>query len=122
MLAVYSRQRNDITEGCGPFLTALASLDGEQLVLDGEVVLVGPDGAARAFQDSFSVVASKSAPAAGDELRIYLFDCLHRNGVDLIDEPLRSRLDALHEVAPARLAMPNLRPKSLEEAAGFYRD
>jgi DNA ligase-1 len=121
-VAVYSRQRNDITEGCGPLMTGLAALDGEQLLLDGEVVLVGPDVAARPFQDSFSVIASKSAPVGGDELRIYLFDCLHRNGVDLIDEPLSTRLDALRAVAPAGLTMPNLRTKSPEEAAGFYRD
>jgi DNA ligase-1 len=121
-IAVYSRQGNDITEGCAPFLASLASLQAEQLVLDGEVVLVGPLGAPRPFQDSFSVVASKSAPTPGDALRIYLFDCLHRNGVDLLDETLSARIDALRAVAPAELWMPHLRTTSSDEAQRFYAD
>jgi DNA ligase-1 len=119
---VYSRQGNDITEGCKPLLKALASLQAECLVLDGEVVLIGPEGVARPFQDSFSVVASRSGPVPGDELRVYLFDCLHRDGVDLIDEPLSARLDALRAVTPDSMRMPNLRTKSPGEAARFYAD
>jgi ATP-dependent DNA ligase I len=119
-VAVYSRQGNDITAGCAPFVGSLASLEAEQLVLDGEVVLVGPDERARPFQDSFSVVASKSGPMQGDRLRIYLFDCLHRDGVDLLDEPLSVRLDALQAVAPAELCMPHVRVKGVEEARRFY--
>jgi DNA ligase-1 len=121
-LAVYSRQGNDITGGCAPLMPSLAGLDGDPLVLDGEVVLVGPGAVARPFQDSFSVVASKSGPAPGDELKVYLFDCLHRDGVDLIDEPLSTRLEALHAAAPASLRMPNLRTKSPGDAARFYAD
>jgi DNA ligase-1 len=121
-VAVYSRQGNDITGGCAPFVPSLASLEADQLVLDGEVVLVGPDGAARPFQDSFSVVASRRPPTQGDRLRIYLFDCLHRDGIDLLDEPLSARLDALRAVAPAELRMPNLRAKGLDEARRFDAD
>jgi DNA ligase 1 len=121
-VAVYSRQGNDITAGCAPFVGSLETLAADPLVLDGEVVLVGPDGTARPFQDSFSVVASKSAPAQGDRLQIYLFDCLHRDGVDLLDEPLSARLDALRSVAPAELRMPNLRAKDADEAKRFYAD
>jgi len=121
-IAVYSRQGNDITAGCAPVVDALASLEADAVVLDGEVVLVGPDGGARPFQDSFSVVASKGSAPAGDRLRIYLFDCLHRDGVDLLDEPLSARLDVLRAVAPAELCIPNLRAKSAEEAQPFYAD
>jgi DNA ligase-1 len=119
---VYSRQGNSITEGCAPLLGALAALAADELVLDGEVVLVGPDGIARPFQDSFSVVASKNAPAFGDRLRIYLFDCLHCDGVDLVDEPLTARLDALRTVAPPDLRMPSVRASGLEDATRFHAD
>jgi DNA ligase 1 len=120
-VAVYSRQGNDITEGCRPLLPVFASLAAEALVLDGEVVLVGPDGVARPFQDSFSAMASRSAGLRqGDRLRAYLFDCLHRDGADLLDAPLATRLDALHAVAPPELVIPAARVATPEEAARFY--
>jgi DNA ligase 1 len=121
-VAVYSRQGNDITEGCASLLDELTSLAADSLVLDGEIVLVGPDGAARAFQDSFSAIASKGALAIGDRLRIYLFDCLHRDGEDLLDSPLASRLDALRAAVPAELVVPSARVTTTEDARRFYAD
>jgi ATP-dependent DNA ligase I len=121
-VAVYSRQGNDITEGCASLLDVLASLAVDSLVLDGEIVLVGPDGAARAFQDSFSAIASKGAFATGDRLRVYLFDCLHRDGEDLLDAPLATRLDALRAAVPAELVVPSARVTTVEDARRFYAD
>jgi len=122
-VAVYSRQGNDITEGCGPLLHAFASLSADALVLDGEVVLVGPDGTARPFQDSFSAMASKGAQSnEGDRLRACLFDCLHRDGTDLLDTPLAVRLDALRAVAPQDLIVPAALATTPEDAARFYAE
>ncbi|HEX3344922.1 MAG TPA: ATP-dependent DNA ligase [Polyangiaceae bacterium] len=118
-VAVYSRQGNDVTEGCRPLVPAFAALDAGDLVLDGEVVLSGPDGAPRPFQDSFSALASKSVPA-GDTLRAYLFDCLHRDGVDLLDAPLSARLEALAAVAPPALVVPSARVTTVADAKAFY--
>jgi DNA ligase 1 len=118
-VAVYSRQGNDITEGCRPLLDAFAALKADTLVLDGEVVLVGSDGVARPFQDSFSAIASKAVPP-GDQLRAYLFDCLHRDGADLLDAPLSARLDALAAVAPPELIVPSTRVTTAEAAARYY--
>ena len=105
-----------MTGACGPLLDALISLAGDALVLDGEIVLVGPDGSARPFQDSFSAIASKGELGAGDRVRIYLFDCLHRDGEDLLDAPLRTRLEALRAVAPSELIVPAARVASVEDA------
>ncbi len=121
-VAVYSRQGNDITQGCAPLLPALASLGASALVLDGEVVLVGADGIARPFQDTFSAIASKGAVPPGDRLRVYLFDCLHRDGADLLDAPLAERWSALHAVAPEDLVVPALQVASVEDAKRFYVD
>ena len=118
-VVVYSRQGNDITEGCRPLLDAFAALRADSLVLDAEVVLVGANGAPRPFQDSFSAIASKTAPE-GDRLRAYLFDCLHRDGVDLLDAPLSGRLEALAAVAPPELVVPSKRVTSVEDAKSFY--
>jgi DNA ligase-1 len=120
-VALYSRQGNDITAGCGPLLGALAALDAESLVADGEVVLVDAKGFARPFQDTFSIVASK-VPARGDDrLHVYLFDCVHADGRDLLDEPLSARRDALARAAPEALRMPALRVAGVDEAVAFEK-
>jgi DNA ligase-1 len=119
-VAVYSRQGNDITEACRPLFEALASVVADALVLDGEIVLVGPDGTARPFQDSFSAIASKGALGAGDRVQIYLFDCLHRDGADLLDAPLTTRLEALRAVAPSERIVPAARVATAEDAKRFY--
>jgi DNA ligase-1 len=119
-VAVYSRQGNDITSGVAPIVETLASLEADSAVLDGEVVLVGPDGAPRPFQESFSAIASKGVSREGDCLRVVLFDCLHRDGVDLLDEPLSARLDALRDIAPRELCVPNVRASRPGEVKRFY--
>jgi DNA ligase-1 len=121
-VAIYSRQGHDITAGCAPVVDTLTALDADEAVVDGEVVLVGPDGKARPFQDSFSVVASKGASRTGDRLTIVLFDCLYRNGVELLNEPLSVRVAALHSMAPTSLRMPALRAESLDQARRFAAD
>lgn len=121
-IAVYSRQGNDITEGCRSLLPELASLAADALVLDGEVVLVGSDGLPRPFQDSFSAISSKRPPRMGDRLRIYLFDCLHRDGMDLFDAPLATRLDALRALAPPELLVPTAKVATTADAQRFYAD
>jgi DNA ligase-1 len=121
-VAVYSRQGNDITEGCGPLLDVFRGLAADTLVLDGEVVLVGPDGVARPFQDSFSAMASKGISRPGDQLRPYFFDCLHRDGTDLFDCPLVSRLEALQAVSPHALIVPSARVTVAADARRFYED
>jgi DNA ligase-1 len=121
-VVLYSRQGRDITAGCGSVVLALASVDAEEAVLDGEIVLLGPGGAPRPFQDSFSAIASKGEADAGGNLTVYLFDCLYRDGVDLINEPLSVRAEALRAVAPADLHVPSVRPATLEAAKQFYAE
>ncbi|MDP9000416.1 MAG: ATP-dependent DNA ligase [Myxococcota bacterium] len=121
-VAVYSRQGNDITAGCAPILEALASLRADKAVLDGEVVLVGPDGSARPFQDSFSAMSAKSPIRPGDRLRVAFFDCLHRDGTDLLDDPLSMRLEALHAIASADLCVRNVHATTLDDAKRFYTE
>ncbi len=118
-IAIYSRQGHDITEGCASVVDALISIQADEAVLDGEVVLVGPDGKPRPFQDSFSAVASRGATRAGDRLAVFLFDCLSRDGVELLNERLSDRLEALHSMAPKELCMPSERANDLDAAKSF---
>jgi DNA ligase-1 len=120
-VVVFSRQRNDITAGCEPVLAALAAMKVDSAVIDGEIVLLAPNGVARPFQDTFSTVASKGAVPAGDRLCIFLFDCMHRDGRDLVDEPLSVRLDALAAFAPEDLRMPAKRSTTADGARAFQQ-
>jgi DNA ligase-1 len=120
-VAVFSRQGNDLTGGCAPVLGALGSLAADSAVVDGEVVLVGPSGVARPFQETFSAIASRGAAREGESLRVYLFDCIHKDGRDLLDEPLSVRREALAELAEETLRMPASLAKTADEARAFQR-
>ncbi len=121
-VAVYSRQAGDLTAGCATLLPVLAGLRARAAVLDGEVVLVAADGSARPFQDTFSAVSGGLPSRGGDALRVYLFDCLHLDGRDLLDEPLSARREALACVAPEDLRMPSVVASSADEARELQRD
>jgi DNA ligase-1 len=120
-IAIFSRRGNDITSGCGPVLGALASMPVDTAIVDGEVVLVGPNEVARPFQETFSAIASKGAVRADQSLRVYLFDCVHAAGRDLLDEPLASRRDALAAFVPEALRMPAAIARTLDEARAFQK-
>jgi ATP-dependent DNA ligase I len=121
-IAIYSRQGHDITAGCAPVVDALASIEADEAVLDGEVVLLGPDDRPRPFQDSFSAVASKGMVRVGDRLTVVLFDCLYRDGIELLNEPLSTRVSALRAIVPGSLCMTTLHAGSLDQAKRFAAD
>jgi DNA ligase-1 len=91
---IYTRNLNDVTERV-PGLVALArSLPADVVVLDGEAVGLGDDERPELFQDTMS----RFDVEAGSSLTIRFFDCLHVDGVDLVDRPLHERIEALGRV------------------------
>src|SRR6478609_3372661 len=106
----------------GEAVEAVATLPGGDLVLDGEAIVMLDDGRPAPFQVTGARTAS-SADVAGLRERVplttFLFDVLHRDGVDLIDEPARVRHDALVELAP-RLVVPRLLTDDASAAEQFF--
>jgi DNA ligase-1 len=108
---VFTRSLDDITSRVPEIVADARSLPSERFVLDGEALVVGPDGVARPFQVTAARSATRDAPGAPDAeaedatlagalaLRPYFFDVLHADGRDLIDAPLRERLVVLDRVA-----------------------
>jgi DNA ligase 1 len=95
---IYTRNLNDITHRLPGVVDVARGFDADAFVLDGEVLGVDDDAKPRAFQDTMSSFGRDDASGAGDGLLVTFFDVLHRDGVDLIDEPLSARqvhLDAL---------------------------
>lgn len=92
---VWSRNLHDITEQVTDVVDVVAALPVDQVVLDGEALVVDAAGRPAAFQDT----ASGRGSEATVQLRPYFFDLLHLDGGDLVDEPLHVRRAALERIA-----------------------
>ncbi len=90
-IRLYTRSLDDITERLPEIVEAVAELPLSQLVMDGEVVGLGPAGRPLSFQVIASRTGSSVDVAAGrlrTPLSLFVFDLLHIDGRDLLDEPL----------------------------------
>jgi DNA ligase-1 len=124
-VAVFTRTLDDITARVPEIVEAALSLPVTAAVLDGEAVALAPDGRPRPFQ----VTAARTASQADvgrmrgqTPLTPFLFDLLHLNGIDLIDEPDGERHRLLSEIAPATLLTPRIVTADLAEAEAFFAD
>ena len=121
---VFTRSLDDITDRLPEVVDAARGLPAEVAVLDGEVIALRPDGRPRPFQETAARTAS-----AGDvteqrrrtPLTVQLFDLLHLDGRDLLDEPGSVRRDALLALAP-NLVVPGLVTVDPAAAAEFFAD
>ena len=91
---VWTRTLREVTDGVPELVERVRALPCRTVVLDGETLALDDDGRPRAFQDTMSRFGS-DASDAGVLLSPFFFDLLHLDGRDLLDEPLRTRLDAL---------------------------
>jgi DNA ligase-1 len=104
---IYTRNLNDITHRLPGVVAIAQAIPADAVVLDGEVLGVDDDAKPRAFQDTMSAFGRDDAVGAGDGLLVRFFDVLHRDGVDLIDEPLETRHRHLDELV-GDLAVPRV--------------
>ncbi|MGV9711574.1 ATP-dependent DNA ligase [Gordonia sp. NPDC003424] len=115
---VFTRTLRDITAAVPDIVDLIRGLPCRQVILDGETLTLDDDGRPRPFQDTMSRFGSGGDDSAA-VLRPFFFDCLHLDGADLIDRPLRERLDALTAVVPA-LRIPSVRTPAVEDAQRFF--
>ncbi|GAA2006941.1 ATP-dependent DNA ligase [Microbacterium ulmi] len=110
---VFTRSLADVTHRVPELVGIVRALPAKALILDGETLSLDEDGKPRPFQDT---MARFGADAASDLLlRPWFFDLLHRDGRDLLDEPLRVRRAELTAVAGEWL-MPGV--QTADPAAG----
>jgi DNA ligase-1 len=84
-------------------VSAVEALPARTAILDGEVLALTPEGRARPFQDTMRRFGRKlevEARRGQLPLSLFVFDCLHADGGDLIDKPLIDRLDRLGAIVP----------------------
>ncbi|WP_027943010.1 ATP-dependent DNA ligase [Amycolatopsis taiwanensis] len=121
---VYTRTLREITAHVGELVELVRALPCRSVVLDGETLALTDDGRPRPFQETMSRFGSQPGnngppkiPRSHEEqvrallLRPYFFDCLHLDGADLLDAPLRERNAALRRVAGEHLMPGEIEPE-----------
>jgi DNA ligase 1 len=111
---VWSRTLHEITDAVPEIVALTRELPVDTVVLDGETLAVAEDGRPRAFQESMKGLGNGA-------MQPWYFDCLHRDGRDLVDEPLETRRRELAEIVGDRVIPSVLRPTP-ERAAEAIRE
>jgi len=124
-VAVYTRNLNDVTDAVPEVVEAVLQLPARELILDGEVIALTPDGRPRSFQTTMQRFGRRldvNELRATLPLTAIFFDVLLQDGDSVVDEPLSQRLDRLDTIAPPSLRVPRIVTGDLEEAARFQED
>ena len=92
---LYSRHGAEYTDRLPGMAEAFGKLPTQSAILDGELVLIDPRGAAHFYQ-----LMSQMRTSSPDEsqLMLLVFDVLHQDGVDLRGLPLSERKRDLHRL------------------------
>ena len=121
---VFSRRGNELTHAVPELVESVQALPARQLLLDGEVIALRPDGAPHPFQITMRRFGRKlDVPRMRGELPLtpFFFDLLHLDGDDLIDRPAGERFAALGAAVPG-MAVPRLVTADPEAADAFFAD
>nr|WP_156893262.1 ATP-dependent DNA ligase [Actinokineospora enzanensis] len=117
-VSVYTRTLREITDSVPELVELVRDLPCRTVVLDGETLALTDDGRPRPFQETMSRFGSTvEEQVKALLLRPYFFDCLHLDGRDLIDLPLRDRVSALREAVGPHVIPGAVEPTGEDAAA-----
>ncbi|MCP4964941.1 MAG: ATP-dependent DNA ligase [bacterium] len=117
-VAVYTRNLNDVTDRVPELVEAVLTFDVSAAVFDGEAIAVGPSGRPLPFQVMMGRFGS--AEATEVELSPFVFDILHLDGKDVLDEPTGDRLAMLDSVVPTQYRIPRIITDDVAAATSFF--
>jgi DNA ligase 1 len=110
-VSIYTRSLDDVTERLPEVVEATLALPVTDLIADAEAIALRADGRPNRFQ----VTASRfgrgagggrdrsvdiAAARASQPLSVFVFDLLHLDGEDLLDQPTSERVAALDAIVP----------------------
>ncbi|HJQ54469.1 MAG TPA: ATP-dependent DNA ligase [Gemmatimonadaceae bacterium] len=124
-VAVYTRNLNDVTAAVPEVVEAVAALRARELILDGEVIALAPDGRPLSFQDTMRRFGRRiDVLKLRDELPLtpFFFDVLLHDDETLVDEPLATRLERLERITTPALRVPRVITANAEDAARFQKE
>jgi DNA ligase-1 len=105
-VTIYSRSLKDVTPAIPDVVELVRALPAHDLILDGEVISLLPDGRPQPFQITMRRFGRKlDVERMRQELPMtpFWFDLLYLNGTPLLDEPQARRFSALSELSREHL-------------------
>ena len=120
---VFSRALRDVTDAVPEVVESVLSLSAREVILDGEVIALRPDGIPLPFQETMRRFGRRlDVPRLRAELPLtpFFFDCLYIDGTAITSEPQRVRSGALSSVAE-RFAVERRFIADQETAADFFK-
>ncbi len=124
-VAVFTRSLDEITERVPEIVAAARALRVQTVVLDGEAIALRADQRPLPFQQTASRAASQGEleqPETAVALTPFVFDVLHADGADLIDQPISGRYEVLDAVLLDGMRVPRLLSNDPAAATEFYDD
>jgi DNA ligase-1 len=121
-IAVFSRAANEVTVAVPEVVELVRALPARELILDGEVLSLTPQGRPQPFQVSMRRFGRKQDVerlAAQLPMTPFWFDLIYLDGAPLVDEPQNRRFSELARIAPANNVIPHLTTSSVQKAEDF---
>ena len=121
-VAIYTRNLNEVTARLPEIVEVVQALETHELILDGEVIALMPDGRPRSFQETMSRFGRRldvDRLRAELPLTPFFFDILLGDGEETIDRPLQERLALLDRILPNELRVPGVVTANEDEARRF---
>jgi DNA ligase-1 len=122
---ILTRSLDDITDRLPEVVEEVRALPSTTLVLDGEALALTGEGRPMPFQQTAArSMSSTDIARLRDEvpLTTFVFDLLHLDGRDLIDEPAQVRFTVMREMLPSDLVVPRLLTADASAAEAFFAD
>ena len=119
---IYSRRMNDVTVATPEIVETVRAMPANELILDGEVLSLEPNGRPRPFQITMRRFGRKlDVDRIRQELPLFpfWFDLLYLDGGDLLDETQARRFQSLAEVVPSGALIPSTVASDKSAAAEF---
>jgi DNA ligase-1 len=123
-IKVFSRNLREVTAAVPEVVEAARRLPAGEVIFDGEVIALRPDGTPETFQRTMQRFGRKLDIVrlrAEIPLTPFFFDCLYVDGTSLIDQPQAERFAALAAIARPSIVPSLLRPNR-ENAARFVEE
>lgn len=124
-VALFTRSLDDVTSRMPEVVEAVRQFGARELVADAEVIALRPDGRPQPFQVTASRLGSRSDPAVLADrtpLSPFVFDLLHVDGRDVLDDPADERWRVLDAMLPAGARIPRLVTADAGAARDFLAD